>query len=81
MLRDLALHLLRPALAQPDQAEIRVVDGEEVTVLELVVAPEDRDTLEADDARILRNARVVISAAAGSKKASLDLVDAFSDAE
>ncbi len=72
---DLVNHLVRPIVAHPEQVSVQAVEGEAVVILELVVHPDDRARLEADDGRTLRALRTVLSAAAGQRKASLDLVD------
>lgn len=74
-MEDLVHHLVDPIVANPDDVSVQRVEGDSVTVLELVVHPDDRDRLERDDGRTLRALRNVISAAAGKQKASLDLVD------
>jgi uncharacterized protein len=71
---DLVNHLVRPIVQHPDQVSVQAVEGQAVVVLELVVHPDDRRRLEADDGRTLRAIRTVLSAAAGQRKASLDLV-------
>lgn len=78
---DLARHLLGPVVKHPDALQLQQVDGDAVTLLEVVVHPADREALEAEDGRMLRNVRQVISAAAGSRKATLELVEAFSSEE
>ena len=67
-------HLVSAVVTDPDAIHINTVDGEAVTVLELSVAPADQDRLLDDGGSLLRAIRTVLSAAAGSKKASLDLV-------
>lgn len=78
-MKDLALHLLRPIAAHPDDIDIQVVEGDAATILEAVVHADDRAMLEDDGGRTLRSVRNILSAAAGRRKATLDLVDAFSD--
>ena len=72
---ELVHHLVEPIVEHPDQVSVQAVDGESVVMLELVVHADDRDRLTADDGRALRALRTVLSAAAGKRKASLDLVD------
>jgi uncharacterized protein len=74
-MEDLVHHLVDPIVSHPDDVSVQAVDGESVTVLELVVHPDDRERIEGDGGRTLRALRNVISAAAGKRKASLDLVD------
>lgn len=74
-MQELVEHLVRPIVAHPDQISVQSVEGESVVMLELVVHPDDQDKLSADDGRTLRALRTVLSAAAGKRKATLDLVE------
>lgn len=74
----LVRHLLESVLEHPEQVQLQSVEGESVLLLELCVHADDRALLEADDGRVLRAVRTVVSAGAGSRKASLDLVDHLS---
>ncbi|MCB9671769.1 MAG: KH domain-containing protein [Alphaproteobacteria bacterium] len=71
----LVQHLVRPIVDHPDEVSLQVIEGESVVTLELSVHPDDRDAVEGERGRTLRSIRNILSAAAGSKKASLDLVD------
>lgn len=73
---ELAEHLIRPIVRHPEDVSIQVVDGESVVVLEVVVHDEDRAIFDDDGGRTLRSIRNILSAAAGRRKATLDLVDA-----
>ena len=73
---DLVRHLLDPVIAHPDDVRVQLVEGEAAVVVEVVMHPSDRERLEADGARLLRAIRNVLSAAAGRRKATLDLVEA-----
>ena len=74
-MQDLVEHLVRPIVDHPDDISVQTVEGESVVMLELVVHPDDHDKLNADDGRTLRALRTVLSAAAGKRKATLDLVE------
>ena len=74
----LVRHLVEPVVEHPDAISIKQVDGESVVLVELVVHPDDRDRVEGDKGRTLRSIRSILSAAAGRKKASIDLVEEFS---
>jgi len=71
----LVRHLVEPIVAHPDDVSVREVDGDAVTLFELVVHPADRELLEGDRGKTLRSLRNILSAAAGRRKASLDLVE------
>jgi hypothetical protein len=71
---DLVLHLVKPIVEHPDDVKIAVTEGEATVLLELDVHPGDRDRVVGDDGRTLRSIRNILSAAAGRRKATLDLV-------
>ena len=77
-------HLVEPIVAHPSDVSIQMVEGESVVMLELKVHPDDREIVEGDKGRTLRSIRSILSAAAGKRKATLDLVEehgASSDSE
>ena len=67
----LVRHLVEPLVKHPEAISLRVVEGEASIVLELAVDAEDRPLFTEEDGRVLRH----VSAAAGSKKATIDLQD------
>lgn len=77
----LARHVIEPIVSHPDDVAIQVIEGDDVTILELVVHPDDRAVFDAEDGRALRAVRTLLSAAAGRSKATIELVDSFSDEE
>lgn len=68
----LVAHLVKPLVDHPDAVTVNAVEGEAVTILELSVDPSDRALF--DDDSTLRAVRNVVSAAAGSQKATVELV-------
>ena len=74
-MRDLVHHLVRPIVTHPDDIKVQVVEGEATVMLEMSVHPEDVDRVQGEGGRTLRAIRNVLSAAAGKRKATLDLVD------
>jgi len=77
-MQELVSHLVVPIVAHPDDVAVQVVDGESTVMLELVVHADDQERVRGPEGRTLRAIRSVISAAAGRRRASLDLVEAFS---
>jgi uncharacterized protein len=77
----LVRHLVEPIVRHPDAVQLKAVEGEAVVLLELVVHPEDRERVDGDKGRTLRAIRNILSAAAGSRKASLDLVEQHSSGD
>ncbi len=80
-MEPLVRHLVEPLVVHKDAVSLQTVEGEAVVMLELVVHPDDKALVEGDKGRTLRAIRNVISAAAGSRKATLDLVDAHGRAD
>lgn len=76
---ELAQHLIAPIVSHPDDVSIQVVEGESVIVLEVIVHDEDRAVFEEDDRKTLRSIRNILSAAAGRRRATLEIVDEHSD--
>ncbi|MCA9297449.1 MAG: KH domain-containing protein [Alphaproteobacteria bacterium] len=74
-MEDLVRHLVAPIVDHPEDIVLSTVDGESVVMIELKVHDDDREAVEGERGRTLRSIRNILSAAAGSKKASLDLVD------
>ena len=70
--QDLVRHLVEPAVSNPEAVEISAVEGDDVLLLKLSVADEDRELFSED--RNVRAIRTIVSAAAGSRKASVELV-------
>jgi predicted RNA-binding protein YlqC (UPF0109 family) len=76
---ELALHLIRPIVRHPDAVAINVIEGEDATILETVVHPDDLALFHDEDDRVLRAVRTILSAAAGRKQATLELVESAPD--
>jgi len=70
----LVRHLIDPFIKHADAVDLNVVEGDAAYILELTVHDEDRPTFTEDDGRVLRHVRTILSAAAGSKKATIELV-------
>jgi predicted RNA-binding protein YlqC (UPF0109 family) len=77
---ELAEHVLKPVVKHPEAVSIQAIEGDNATILEAVVHPDDRAALEDDGGRTLRAIRNILSAAAGRRKATLDLVEAHAEA-
>ena len=73
-MQDLIEHLIKPVVAHPDDVSVNVVDGEAVTMLELSLNPADHALFEGDNENNMRAVRSILSAAAGGKKATLEIV-------
>jgi predicted RNA-binding protein YlqC (UPF0109 family) len=80
-MESLVRHLVEPIVQHPDAVSVQAVEGDAVTLYELVVHDDDRELFEADRGKTLRSIRNILSAAAGRQKASLDLVDEHGQGE
>ncbi len=78
-MEDLVKHLVTPLVSNPDDVSVKTVEGDAVTIVELSVHADDRKVFEDDDFT-LRAVRNVMSAAAGSRKATVELVGDGEDA-
>ncbi len=73
---DLVLHLVTPFVQHPDELSITPVDSPDVLVLELRAHPDDVSRIDGDRGRTLRSIRAVVSAAAGERKTTVELIGA-----
>ena len=74
-MQDLIRHLVEPVVTHPDAIKISAVEGDAVLMLEMSVHPDDQGLFEGDNDTNLRAVRSILSAAAGGRKATLDLVE------
>lgn len=72
-------HMVEPIVANKDAVSIQAIEGDASILFELVVHEDDRDRVHGEDGRTLRALRTVLSAAAGKRKATVDLVEAHGD--
>ena len=75
-MEELLRHLVEPIVSNKDGVSIQAIEGDASILLELVVDEADRDRVKGEDGRTLRALRTVLSAAAGKRKATVDLVEA-----
>jgi len=68
-------HLVDPLVKHADEVKIRLVEGEAAYILEMTVHDDDRAVFTENDGQVLHYIRTILSAAAGHKKATLDLLD------
>lgn len=80
-MESLVLHVVQPVVSHPDAVRLQTVELEEATILEMMVHADDRAAFDEEDGRLLRAVRTVVSAAAGRRKATVELVEAFSEEE
>jgi len=68
-------HVVRHLVGNPDAMRLNTVEGEASVLIELSVAPEDVAKVKGPDGETLRAIRTVLSAAAGRRKAVLELLE------
>jgi predicted RNA-binding protein YlqC (UPF0109 family) len=62
-MRALVEQMAKALVDEPDQVSVRAVDGEQVTVLELRVAPADLGKVIGKQGRTARSIRTILGAA------------------
>lgn len=76
-LKELVSHLAKSLVDSPDQVEVTEVAGEQTTVLELKVAPDDLGKIIGKQGRTAKAIRTILSAAAAKirKRAVLEILE------
>ena len=77
---QLAEFLVRSVVGNPGAVSVVEVEGEASVLLEVRVDPADLDRVHGPDGETLRAIRTVISAAAGQRKAVVELIEPAQDA-
>ena len=62
-MRDLVEHIAKALVDHSDQVSVRAIDGEQVTVLELKVHPEDLGKVIGRQGRTAKSIRTILGAA------------------
>jgi predicted RNA-binding protein YlqC (UPF0109 family) len=77
MERDLVEYIVKSLVDNPDAVNIKVIEGEKSTILELRVAESDVGKVIGKNGRIARAIRTILSAAASSqsKRVILEILD------
>ena len=76
-MKELVEFIVRSLVSEPDQVQVREVEGERTTVYELRVAPGDLGKVIGKQGRTARSIRTVLSAAAtrAGKRAVLEILE------
>jgi len=61
--RALVEHIAKALVDEPEQVAVRAIDGEQVTVLELSVSPNDLGKVIGKQGRTARSIRTIVGAA------------------
>jgi len=77
MERDLVEYIVKSLVDNPDAVNIKVIEGEKSTILELRVAENDIGKVIGKNGRIARAIRTILSASASSqsKRIILEILD------
>jgi len=75
-MRQLVEYIAKSLVDNPDQVQIREVEGEQSIILELHVAPDDMGRIIGKQGHIARSIRVLLKAAAArqGKRAMLEII-------
>ncbi len=76
-LKDLVLTIARALVDDPDAVEVREIDGDHNSVMELRVAKNDVGKVIGRDGRTAQSMRTILTAAASKtgRRSHLDIVD------
>ena len=68
MLKELVEHIVRKLVDNPDAVVVTEISGEQATIIELRVAPEDLGKVIGKEGRTARSIRTLVHAAATKEK-------------
>ena len=68
MLKELVEHIVRKLVDHPDAVVVTEISGEQATIIELRVAPEDLGKVIGKEGRTARSIRTLVHAAATKEK-------------
>lgn len=77
MEKDLVEYIAKSLVDRPDQVTVNVIEGQQSTILELRVAPEDVGKIIGKQGRIANAVRIILGAAAAKsgKHVQLEILD------
>ena len=77
MLKALVEHIVKKLVDKPEDVVVKEVSGEQATIIELRVAPEDLGKVIGKDGRTARSIRTLVHAAATKerKRAVLEILE------
>ncbi|MFN3966330.1 MAG: KH domain-containing protein [Endomicrobiia bacterium] len=76
-MKELLIYIAKALVDNPDKVEVKEIQGEKSTVLELKVADTDRGKIIGKEGRIIKSIRTIISSAAAKsdKRAVVEIVE------
>ena len=77
MLKDLVEYIAKPLVDNPDAVQVKEIEGEQTSVIELKVAKEDLGKVVGKQGRTARAIRTILSAASTKvkKRAVLEIIE------
>ena len=77
MEKDLVEYIAKSLVDQPDEVSVNLIEGEQSTIIELSVAPDDVGKVIGKQGRIANAVRVILSASAAKsgKHVQLEILD------
>ena len=77
MEKDLVEYIAKSLVDQPDEVSVHLIEGEQSTIVELTVAPDDVGKVIGKQGRIANAVRVILSASAAKsgKHVQLEILD------
>ena len=77
MLNELVEHIVRKLVDKPENVKVSEISGEQATIIELRVAPEDLGKVIGKEGRTARSIRTLVHAAASKehKRAVLEILE------
>jgi hypothetical protein len=72
-MKELVEHIAKALVDHPDQVEVRAVGGDQATVLELRVAPDDIGKVIGRQGRTVRSIRAILNAAGVKRRRRFSL--------
>lgn len=71
---ELVQHVVKAIVAHPEDVTVTPVEADAVTILELRVHADDIAVVDGERGRTIRAIRSVVSAAAGERKTTVELI-------
>ena len=76
-MKDLVLQIIKALVDNPEKVEVKEIQGDKSTILELKVADTDRGKIIGKEGRIIKAIRIIVGSAAAKldKRASVEIIE------
>ena len=76
-MKELVLQIAKALVDNPDKVEVKEIQGDKSTILELKVVDTDRGKIIGKEGRIIKSIRIIVSSAAAKldKRASVEIIE------